>query len=278
MATPEEEEARKAREARAALNPSRLDASPTPRLDATRPTAAPTTAGFPNNLRPNNAAMTGAPAPAMATTPTTNLGGRQALFADMRATAQGLEGSKTGSDFRDRAKALGIDDAAYARGIGRAEGTLPFTKAMLAAPASGDLKQAYGNYKANQPMQSTSSLSGSIGKIGETRTLGTESGAMRTEARRLRKQGYSAAAQQMALGASTARLNEPRILTQEQRGRMGMQAQESAMASQEAAAAQAEQAKYMRDLYKKRQADLDKGITPPYSTELPTSGTGLIRL
>jgi hypothetical protein len=196
----------------------------------------------------------------------------------MQATAQGLEGSKTGSDFRDRAKALGIDDAGYARGIGRAEGTLPFTKAMLAAPASGDLKQAYGNYKANQPMQSTSSLSGSIGKLGETRTLGTESGAMRTEARRLRKQGYGKAAEQMAMGASTARLNEPRILTQEQRGRMGMQARESDMASQEAAAAQAEQAKYMRDLYRKRQADLDKGIVPPYSPEQFTSGTGIIRL
>jgi hypothetical protein len=130
---------------------------------------------------------------------------------------------------------------------------------------------------------SVSSLSGGKGSLGSddaggglggrssssldapARALGTESGAMRREARRLRKQGYGDAAQKMALGASMARLNEPKILTQEQRGRNAMQAQESGMASQEAAAAQAEQAQYMRDLFKKRQADLGKGITPPYA-------------
>jgi hypothetical protein len=107
------------------------------------------------------------------------------------------------------------------------------------------------------------SLSGSVGKIGEKRTLGTESGAMRTEARRLRNQGYGKEAGQMALAASMQRLNDPRILTQAQRGRNEMQTQESGMAAQEAAAAQAEKTKYMRDLYKKQRADLAKGIYPP---------------
>jgi hypothetical protein len=88
---------------------------------------------------------------------------------------------------------------------------------------------------------------------------------MRTEARRLRKQGYGDAAQKMALEASMARINEPNISTQAQRGRQSMQDRESGRAIQEAAAAQKEQAQYMRDLYKKRQADLDKGVTPPYT-------------
>jgi hypothetical protein len=171
----------------------------------------------------------------------------------MRATAKGVEGSKTGSDFRDRAKALGIDDAGYARGIGRAEGTLPMASA---APPLAGLKQAYGNYKSNELMQSTSSLSGSIGKLGETRTLGTQSGAMRREARRLRKQGYPQAAEQMAGAASMQRLNEPRILTQEQRGRMGEQARQADAASAEAAALQSEYTQFMRDSIKKRREEL----------------------
>ena len=328
MATPEEEAARKAREAAAAATPSRLTDSPTPRLDAAaaspsrltaspapkldaaaatpsrltdsptprldalrQPSAAaatpaPAPAKFPNNLYPNNAVMTGtgglvaapatpsAPAiaavpaptaaPAMATAPApaprfatpeeaSNLAGRRELFADMRATAKGVEGSKTGSDFRDRAKALGIDDAGYARGIGRAEGTLPMASAT---PPLGGLKQAYSNYKANEPMQSTSSLSGSIGKLGETRTLGTQSGAMRREARRLRKQGYTAQAGEMAGAASMQRLNEPRILTQEQRGRMGEQARQADAASAEAAALQSEYTQFMRDALKRRRGEL----------------------
>jgi hypothetical protein len=105
--------------------------------------------------------------------------------------------------------------------------------------------------------RSESSLSGSVGGLGApARALGTKSGAMRTEARRLRKQGYGDAAQKMALDASMARLNEPKILTQTQRGEQAKQDQESGMAIQEAAAAQAEESKYLRDLYRRGRADL----------------------
>jgi len=139
-------------------------------------------------------------------------------------------------------------------------------------PASTPKPDKERLFGAPMGASSVSSLSGGAGNAGSSssldapaRALGTKSGAMRTEARRLRKQGYGKAAEAMALEASTTRLNEPKILTQAQRGMQAVQAEESGMAAQEAAAAQAEQAQYMRDLYKKRQADLDKGITPPFS-------------
>ena len=114
--------------------------------------------------------------------------------------------------------------------------------------------------------RSNSSLMGGTGTLDSgglrsslsapARALGTESGAMRTEARRLRKQGYGDAAQSMALAASKARLNEPKILTQEQRGAQAVQAQEVGMAAKEAAEAQRAEAQYLRDLYKRGRADL----------------------
>ena len=120
-----------------------------------------------------------------------------------------------------------------------------------AEPDKGDL------FGSPMGARSTSSLSGSVGGLNApARALGTESGAMRTEARRLRKQGYGKAAEQMAMSASMARLNEPKILTQAQRGAQALQAKESDMAAQEAAAAQAEESKYLRDLYRRGRADL----------------------
>ena len=105
--------------------------------------------------------------------------------------------------------------------------------------------------------RSESSLSGSVGGLrAPARALGTESGAMRTEARRLRRQGYGDAAQSMALEASKARLKEPKILTQAQRGAQAVQAQEAGMATKEAAEAQRAEAQYLRDLYKRGRADL----------------------
>jgi hypothetical protein len=66
-----------------------------------------------------------------------NLAARRGLFAEMKAAAEGT-GDGT-SDFRERAKALGIDDEAYARGIARAEGTeIPKPAApQPAAPLQG---------------------------------------------------------------------------------------------------------------------------------------------
>jgi len=55
------------------------------------------------------------------------------------------------------------------------------------------------------------------------RLIGTESGDMRREARRLRRGGYMVAAQQMAMGASTARLSEPTIMTEDQQARLDEQ-------------------------------------------------------
>jgi len=130
-------------------------------------------------------------------------------------------------------------------------------------PASTPAPNADPNKSSLFGASSVSSLSGGAGNSGSssslnapTRALGTESGAMRREARRLRKQGYGKAAEQMAMSASMARLNEPKILTQAQRGAQALQAKESDMAAQEAAAAQAEESKYLRDLYRRGRADL----------------------
>jgi hypothetical protein len=63
-----------------------------------------------------------------------NLEGRKGLFAEMRTAA--TEGGNT-TGFRDRAKALGIDEAGYARGIARAEGTaVPTLAPTVAGPAA----------------------------------------------------------------------------------------------------------------------------------------------
>jgi hypothetical protein len=62
-----------------------------------------------------------------------NLAARRGLFAEMKAAAEGT-GVGT-SDFRERAKALGIDEAGYARGIARAEGT-EIPKPTAPAPAA----------------------------------------------------------------------------------------------------------------------------------------------
>jgi hypothetical protein len=235
--------------------------------------AKPASTGFPTNLRPVDAALTGytgglgaapakpagpaAPAkpagpagpagPTAPAGPTTGytppkdadqLRGRQGLAAEMKSYIDsGRQISKVDADrMKETGASLGLN--------------------------AGNLSKLYGKYKADQPLGATSSLAGSVGKLGETRSLGTESGAMRREARRLRKQGYSQASEQMAGAASAQRLNEPSILTQEQRGRMGIQAQESERAAQDAAAAQAEQAAYMRNLYRARQKQLDGGRIP----------------
>jgi len=209
------------------------------------------------NPTPNYAASFpsfGAPTPTPTPTPTpaltaattsvspkenSNLAGRRALFADMQAAARGDAGSKP-SGFRERAKALGIDDAGYTRGINRAEKPLP---TPTAKPSLGGLGR--------------DSLGNSIGKLGESRSLGTQSGAMRREALRLRKQGYSRAAEEMAMGASTQRLNEPSILTQEQRGRLGEQSRQADAAGAEAAALQSEYTQFMRDAIKKRRGEMN---------------------
>ena len=281
MAAPTESEEEKKR--RGALNPTGFPTSPNPNNANARgtggllsPRKSPRNTGFPNNLRPNNAAVgmldgvfaAPAPAPAPALAPrfatpeeAANLKGRRELFADMQASARGEADSSLSAGFSDRAKALGIDSEAYRRGIGRAEGSLPMP---APAPPLGGLKQEYDKYKGrdNQLMESTSSLRGSVGKLGESRSLGTQSGAMRREARRLRRQGYSGAAEQMAGAASAERLNEPSILTQEQRGRMGEQSRQADAAGAEAAALQSEYAQFMRDSIKKRRAELGDTTQP----------------
>jgi hypothetical protein len=87
---------------------------------------------------------------------------------------------------------------------------------------------------------------------------------MRTEARRLRRQGYRKAAEDMAMGASMQRLDEPSILTQEQRGRREVLSKQAGVAEKDAMAMQGEQAQYMRDLLKARQKQLNEGVVPPY--------------
>lgn len=271
MATFAELEEEKKR--RGASNPTGFPTSLYPNNADARGTGgllSPRNASFPNNLQPNNAAMGmsgglfAAPAPARRfATPeeAANLKGRRELFADMQATARGDADSKSQTGFRERAKALGIDDAGYARGIGRAEGTLPMP---ASTPPLGGLKQEYDKFKNrdNRLMESTSSLRDSVGKLGESRSLGTQSGAMRREARRLRKQGYSGAAQQMALDASQQRLSEPTIMTQEQRRRLGEQARQADAAGAEAAALQTEYTQFMRDAIKKRRGGLDQETKP----------------
>ena len=275
MATFAELEEEKKR--RGASNPTGFPTSLYPNNADARGTGgllSPRNTSFPNNLQPNNAAMgmsgglfaAPAPAPAPArrfATPeeAANLKGRRELFADMQATARGDADSKSQSGFRERAKALGIDDAGYARGIGRAEGTLPMP---ASTPPLGGLRQEYDKFKNrdNRLMESTSSLRDSVGKLGESRSLGTQSGAMRREALRLRKQGYSRAAEQMALGASEQRLSEPTIMTQEQRRRLGEQSRQADAAGADAAALQSEYTQLMRDAIKKRRGELDQETKP----------------
>jgi hypothetical protein len=150
-------------------------------------------------------------------------------------------------------------------------------------PKQSDFVPLFGDDKPKEfgtsmGSRSGSSLSGSAnrlgakGTLGESRTLGTESGAMRTEARRLRNQGYGKEAGQMALAASMQRLNDPRILTQAQRGRMSAQAKQGDMAAEEAKALQGEQTDYMRKLIKARQKQLDEGVLPPYPMGQATAG------
>jgi len=120
---------------------SRLDASPTPRLDAQNqsPTGAPprretfAEADARTRREKTLSGAFGKPAQLRAQ----NLEGRKGLFAEMKATAEATGGSQ--SDYRERAKALGIDDAGYARGIARAEGTAVPTPAAPApaAPLTG---------------------------------------------------------------------------------------------------------------------------------------------
>lgn len=87
------------------------------------------------------------------------------------------------------------------------------------------------------------------------RAIGTQSGAMNRAARRLRRQGYFAQAAQMASDAEKARLGEPSISTQAQRGL------ETAQRIQQGQLAQAEQEQqgrimgYVEDLLKKRASD-----------------------
>ena len=129
-------------------------------------------------------------------------------------------------------------------------------------PLFDDKPKGFGTSMGSR---STSSLSGSVGKLGERRTLGTPASAMRREARRLRNLGYKDASEKMALEDSMQRLNEPAITTQEQRGRMSAQAKQGDMAAEEAKALQQEQTDYMRKLIKARQEQLNEGILPPYS-------------
>jgi len=132
---------------------------------------------------------------------------------------------------------------------------------------SSDLSNLYRKYKADQPkadqpkavepsrplMSETSTSSLNQGP----RSLGTQSGAMRREARRLRRDGYFGVAGQMAGAASMQRLNEPTVLTQAQRGRMDVQSKQADRAGQEAAALQGEYTQFMREAIKKRREDLE---------------------
>jgi len=205
------------------------------------------------------------------------------VFNDGTPVGGGLGSGKAGSGLGSGKAGSGLNSGKAGSGLGSGTPATNTPATNTGSTAQGmqgkqdlvsEMKSSIKNkeqsgYGGNLLYGSRSSLSssnGGIGGLGASRTLGTESGAMRTEARRLRKQGYGQAAEKMALAASEARLNEPRILTQAQRGRQSIQNREAGMAIQEAAAAQKEQAQYMRDLYKKRQSDLDKGITPPYTT------------
>jgi len=136
-------------------------------------------------------------------------------------------------------------------------------------PLFDDKPKGFGTSMGSR---STSSLSGSVGKLGERRTLGTPASAMRREARRLRNLGYKDASEKMALEDSMQRLNEPAITTQEQRGRMSAQAKQGDIAAEDAMSLQQEQTDYMRKLIKARQEQLNEGVLPPYSMGQTTAG------
>lgn len=124
------------------------------------------------------------------------------------------------------------------------------TAAPAAAPASADamttssispdlrraratenvaLQRQYGSgLGAQAAMQSPDYELGSGSALrAAPRRLGTRSGDMRREARRLRKQGYGRAAEQMALGAAQQKLSEgSSIKSEAQRGREAFQQQQ----------------------------------------------------
>ena len=85
---------------------------------------------------------------------------------------------------------------------------------------------------------------------------------MYREVRRLNRLGLTGAANQLGLSAASEKLNEPSIKTQGQIGRLKTQEDEAAKATEQATLDQAAQAKFMRDLYKKRQESLDAGTLP----------------
>lgn len=77
-------------------------------------------------------------------------------------------------------------------------------------------------------MQDTKYQLGSGSALGQApRQLGTRSGAMRRAARSLRRVGATTQANQMFSDAATQKLNEPSIMTEEQRGRVAAKQQEA---------------------------------------------------
>ena len=214
---------------------------------------------FPNNLRPNGSLLTGdiSGNSQTAINPENML--RDNVVDGMLRDRQNLASEIKG--YVDKNQKISPEDA-----------TRMLETGSDLELKSSDLSNLYRKYKADQPkadqpkadqpkavepsrplMSETSTSSLNQGP----RSLGTQSGAMRREARRLRRDGYFGEAGQMAGAASMQRLNEPTVLTQAQRGRMDVQSKQADRAGQEAAALQGEYTQFMREAIKKRREDLE---------------------
>lgn len=132
--------------------------------------------------------------------------------------------------------------------------TAPAAVSAISGPKTPGLDRLAAMQSA--PMGSLSSLSR------PAQSIGTRSGAMRREVRRLTRMGLTGAANQLGLAAATEKLNEPSIMNQGQRSRLASQEMEAAKAAEQEAADQEAQAQYMRDLLKKRKESLAAGILP----------------
>lgn len=147
----------------------------------------------------------------------------------------------------------------------------PQDKAFDAQMAAAKVMQArqYGSgLEANAAMQNPDYELGSGSALRQgPRQIGTASGAMRREARKLRKEGYMGAAQKMALDASQVGLAEGSAITSEaQRGRMSGQRIEAAEAAYNTGKAMRD----FTDAYKKRKTSgIGSGMEKPEIKQMP---------
>ena len=108
---------------------------------------------------------------------------------------------------------------------------------------------------------------GSASSLGQRRSLESEGGRAMRMARKLERQGFSGAAQQMALAGAQAKLSEPALKTQAYREKA---AQMGALAQSQTEAAEEEKRQTLAFLKRAREQgsrELDNGgLTPATAT------------